>query len=570
MIITDIMKNNLNEYDKERLKAIYSPEIVGVPHSNARREMMIMPDGEIREYGTIYKTKKDIGRNVYIASRDCGLSWKEYEAPKGCLGASVYDPKSQRYITIKPVQNEGTFFFSGTDPNDVSPEKIMITDKVLCDVYQPKLSLDGSYWYATSHYSYIEGDKAHYSPVFMKSYDLKEWKAIFLNPTPRHEPVWPDLDIRWENNGAEPVVEQIDGALLMIARTAQNYFWKYYSYDDGETWTDGEQSEFHGTLTTPFILKMNDGRVIFLWNNTQPLPERKHILEWPPVDNDTIIGLAEDVFTNRDAAHCAVSLDGKVWKGKREILLNGIRNDADFRSKGSIENDKSVHQFQALELPFGKILVAAGQNEASRRLLIFDPDWLLEKETSEDFSEGLGGVSLHSYVKSFSAHHKIGHCAWNRICGPLLVPDIECGKEVLSIGYSNDERLLSNRQGMIWNFPSGGSGTVKLEMKIVGDGVRIGLLDRWMNPIDETVRDFAAFYFEVGPECIANKNWFELQIKFDIATSRADAFVNGEKLFGIRLSDPSIEEVSYIHIQSNAKETDSIGTLIRKLEAKIN
>jgi hypothetical protein len=133
----------------------------------------------------------------------------------------------------------------------------------------------------------------------------------------------------------------------------------------------------------------------------------------------------------------------------------------------------------------------------------------------------------------------------------LLVPDIECGKEVLSIGYSNDERLLSNRQGMIWNFPSGSSGTIKLQMKIVGKGVRIGLLDSWMNPIDETVRDFAAFYFEVGPECIANKNWFELQIKFDITTSMADAFVNGEKLFGIRLSDPCIEEVSYIHIQSN-------------------
>lgn len=53
----------------------------------------------------------------------------------------------------------------------------------------------------------------------------------------------------------------------------------------------------------------------------------------------------------------------------RELALNGVRNAADFRVKGGSKSsiDKSVHQFQALELSFGKILVSYGQNAIARR-----------------------------------------------------------------------------------------------------------------------------------------------------------------------------------------------------------
>ena len=58
--------------------------------------------------------------------------------------------------------------------------------------------------------------------------------------------------------------------------------------------------------------------------------------------------------------------------------LNMIRNAPDFRVNGGnlSSADKSVHQFQAIELPGGKILVEYGQHEASRRIVIFDADWL--------------------------------------------------------------------------------------------------------------------------------------------------------------------------------------------------
>ena len=97
----------------------------------------------------------------------------------------------------------------------------------------------------------------------------------------------------------------------------------------------------------------------------------------------------EDVFTNRDANHAALSLDdGKTWRGFREVLLNPIRNDSDFRTSGGKGEavDKSVHQFQALEMPYGKILLSCGQHKYARRLILLDPKWLLETSREEDFA----------------------------------------------------------------------------------------------------------------------------------------------------------------------------------------
>ena len=79
-------------------------------------------------------------------------------------------------------------------------------------------------------------------------------------------------------------------------------------------------------------------------------------------------GVWEDVFTNRDANCVAVSEDdGKSWFGFRELNLNSLRNTCDFRSSGSNASgrDKSVHQFQALELPMHKVLVQVGSMRTS-------------------------------------------------------------------------------------------------------------------------------------------------------------------------------------------------------------
>ncbi len=72
----------------------------------------------------------------------------------------------------------------------------------------------------------------------------------------------------------------------------------------------------------------------------------------------------------------------------RKIPLNPIRNAEDFRYAGRrASNDKSVHQFRAIELPMDKVLVSVGQNASGSHLLIFDPVRLYETERKEDFSD---------------------------------------------------------------------------------------------------------------------------------------------------------------------------------------
>ena len=98
----------------------------------------------------------------------------------------------------------------------------------------------------------------------------------------------------------------------------------------------------------PTLYRLSDGRALLLWCNTTPLPETDRTEE--PVPESAKNGRWEDVFTNRDACHAAISEDdGRTWIGFREMRLNPLRNAGDFGSQAS--HDFSVHQPQALELP---------------------------------------------------------------------------------------------------------------------------------------------------------------------------------------------------------------------------
>ena len=69
----------LSREDEAFLQAIYSPEIVGVPLSDARKDLCEMKDGEIRAYGP-----KD---SLYLSSTDYGLTWKKHRAEGRMLSA---------------------------------------------------------------------------------------------------------------------------------------------------------------------------------------------------------------------------------------------------------------------------------------------------------------------------------------------------------------------------------------------------------------------------------------------------------------------------------------------------
>lgn len=564
----------LSPADRGRLKRIWAPAIVNIPAEDARRNLCVMPDGEIRSYGMADRPDPFTrGRDVYLSSKNCGLDWEFHDAGNegGMMLSAARSPWSGRYLTLLSG-TEGTYVqLSEKGPGDPAPRLVKIADRRYQDLFQPVAMTSRKRWLCTG--TEITGGVSRPGLLYSDD-DGETWTAVEFAPTPEHIPVWPHLGVRWQNTGVEPnVAEMPDGKLMFVARTSLDYLYVYYSRDGGETWTDGKPSDFHLTLTTPFLLRLHDGRVVLFWNNTRPLAERRHEIEWPPVSSYCIQGRGEDVFTNRDANHAAVTDDGIHWTGCRELFLNQIRNAPDFRVKGGrlSSADKSVHQFQAIELPENKILCEFGQHEISRRAVIFDIGWLYETSRTEDFSEGLCAFSTQMYVKSISdcwLHEgKPGHCAWNRTDGALLVPDPDATHgEALQICRIRDERLVSELQGAVWNFPASGTGTLRMQIRCDGAGVRLRLCDHWINPSDPYAGLYALFDTELDSRLLGTGVWREAVLRFDTASGTASLSVDGECVTAVPMRGSAPLGVSYLHLQTMAEQADFRGTYIRRLD----
>jgi hypothetical protein len=249
--------------------------------------------------------------------------------------------------------------------------------------------------------------------------------------------------------------------------------------------------------------------------------------------------------------------------------LNPIRNRSDYRTYGNTyqSRDKSVHQFQAIELPFNKVLVCMGQSETCV-LKIFDIDWVYEKTRYEDFSKGLENLTTHLYVKSYSGSMGIlGHCQWNRVNGAMLVPTPELdGREALSICHTSDPRLYSNKQGVVWNFPNAKKGSIELKLYRLTKGVSVSLLNRWFNPCDETVKNHAVFNFKLTENELTEKAWETIKIDFDLNNKKALISKNGKVLFESILINNVYHGISYIHIQTECDKGDYEGVLLKSME----
>jgi len=413
----------------ESLRRIHAPQVVGVPPDNACRGLMVMPDGEIRHYGFRRDGAKFPPQPVYLSSRDCGLSWREVAVHGTTAGSMVRSPWSGDFLTIlckrrRPhsetwqtalnvCHGSGLFVFRSSE----GPEGSLTNSQVnRGEGFIARLPLA-----LRSRHRWVQpiqhrAESPLQPGVLLSDDDGRTWREVMLPSPPIHRVEWPHEGVRWQNYGCEPsVVELSDGRLWMLIRTAQDCHYEAFSDDGGEAWTKPSPSRFYGTITMPLLFHMSDGRLLAVWNNSTPLPELNHDKQ-PGLSRAEREGLWEDVFTNRDVLHAALSADdGRTWRGFRELYLNERRNDVDFRSSGgnALSLDKSIHQSQALELPEKKILLAFGQHPLCRRLIIFDPDWLLESHREDDFSLGLGGWSVQQYLKSVPGNFRgvSGHCA---------------------------------------------------------------------------------------------------------------------------------------------------------------
>lgn len=568
------LENRLDDDQKDILKCIYKPTVVATPLNDSRRDVCILPDGEIRSYGKLYASRhmSQDGQTAYLSSTDCGLTW-QIKYSHGRMNACTYLEKAGVYVTVCDCYNnnigieKGLYVYrSEIGPDDPNPEVIMLSeDERFIDSFLPKQSrFSDRIWFTT---------QANSTPYFFYSDDFgKTWERREVKNPHNFEIVYPHKGLRWcRGSGTEPNAIEIDeNRLMMILRTPMDCFYKSYSYDGGDTWTDPEPSEFYGTDTTAYLLNLSDGRVITFWNNTKPLsqPNLKAI---PTSQTSVINGCAENAFTNRDAAHVAISDDGgKTFQGYRELILNPVRNNADFRyiGGGKSSADKSVHQFQAFELPFNKVLVSAGQNIASRRLIIFDIDWLYETECHENFLGGIGNITTHTYLNSVSGSHLReegnGHCSWNRTYSAYPVPNPEGGfAEVLSVSKHHDERLINDIGGMCWNFPLSRQGRVSVEIKIAEKQARFILSDRWYNTCDPYAAVQSPFWFDLDKIDVGN-SYSKVDIDFDTEKGYAEVTVDGVFLCKVKMTADCPTGICYLIMQC-ATDGDSEGFYLKSL-----
>lgn len=570
----EAVKERLSESEKKLLEGIYEPVETGILPEDALNSFTLMPDGEIRFYGMINRKKvHSCGDPVYVSSRDCGLTWKMYFYDEHTLGKSVFCPYNQKYMAFEYTEHNGekaTFLKTADSPDSTDISWSKISDKAIV-VTRPLLMLKKLKRILAIGQVYDE--KFVTTPTICCSDDCgKTWSETTLSSAPQHKAVYPHKGLRWQNYSCEPTVCELNDRLMAIVRTSTDYHYVSYSYDYGKTWTDVCRSDFHSTLTMPTLKRLNDGSIIFCWCNTQPLPELDHKKEQPELNEDDSTGVWEDVFTNRDSAHLAISHDdAKTWQGFREFRLNPIRNNCDFRSAGGIlpGNDKSVHQSEITELPFGKLLIASGQHTESARFVIVDRTWLEDKNRFEDFRCGLKNVSTHVYLKSISGgfRHFSGHCAWNRTNGAVLMPAPDIAyEEALFISATDDNRLFSNVQGAVWNFAARSKGETETCIRIFGKGLRISLTDRWLNPIDTYIKECAQFSFELTRNDISDR-WTKVGIKFDTAKKTADICFGGKHVKTAEMRFEAPHGLSYIHIQSIAEKCDFDGAYVKYLKA---
>ena len=566
----------MTDGEKRRLKRIWEPRVVAQPPSNAWMDMCVMPDGEIRHYG-----KLD-GERVYIASRDGGLSWKTFDVDdRRAMCAGLQCPKSGRWVQSYWLAGEGGFQGSEmpTPPEGETGWQAALSDegpggKVTWvtvsddDIRCPRTPLalsSGRVLIAAN------GNTFPMSPVVARSDDDGlTWRTTTLEPAPMHEISWPHQGVRWQNGACEPtIVEREDKSLLLIARTSQDVHYCYESFDGGETWTPPRPTALHGTLTMPTLLKLSSRATLFFFCNTQPLPEVNMDAVWPPLKQSEKEGRGEDVFTNRDACHVAISFDdGKTWRGFRELTLNPLRCAADFRTFGGSDEvlDKSVHQFQAVELPFGKVLVACGQHAACRKLMIFDPQWLLETAREEDLHLGLVNLSTQVYYKSVSGNKRTrsGHCAWNRTSGAILLPDPDGNyEEALFLQANPDPRLVSPLQGVVWNFPAAKKGEVIVRLRPGEEGLALALADRWFNPSDPYVGAFSPFQLTLYARECPEGAWSECRTAWDEAG--CDVFLNERLLVHLKAAQEMPNGLCYLILQSAQRPGLGSGSYVKRL-----
>lgn len=544
------------------LLAVEAPRVVAVPPADAGRGLVRVSAQEIRHYPGV-KGKQ------FLQSLDNGETWKLKKLPNSYPGATCLfnespaierNPKTGEYLSVEPLyrnkENEGIYRTEGGIDGDW--KKVEGSDGV--PVFIGGI-LRNPLWVNNNQRIVVPGHGGGCWTWYSDDQG-QSWKQSNKVQSPHHEVGGVHLGKRWNHGMVEAtVVELKSKQLWMIARTAQDQHYQSFSKDFGKTWSDAEPSRFWGTITMPTIHRLKDGRLLFLWSNTMALPER-----------EGVNGRWEDVFTNRDSIHAAISEDdGKSWIGFRELILDEHRGENDYGvAKG--KGDRGKHQSEIVQLDQNRVLFSCGQHQLHRRLMIMDLRWLYEKERHSDLSKDGGkDWSTHQYIDQI-----VGHCSYNR------KPGAQAERGELKVLRVAGTDLTNPNQGAVWNFPTGQTGklTVKIRLERGGAGVQIALADRWFNPTDPTVDQFASYVLKIdadgktpeGKQLLTPGKTQELSLIWRDVNQGGGAVMKLDgKMTTLKLpcQFDSPNGISYVHFYNPATETDDNGFSILSTHAQV-
>ena len=568
----------LSDGDRERLLDIRAPRVVAsLPGQEAAYTLCRLADGEFRFYGL--QMIGGVQRKAFLRSRNYGLDWKlELAGPDDMQSPMIYIAERGVSVGVDRDTRKGPFYCLRLEDGAKRPKRINIPFGLGNFTSIRKLRTRDRLLVPCT--ASVSGRTGMHAGVALSDDFGLTWRQSMAVPnvSTGAAPSGRDALPRWDNYCCEPsVVELSDGTLWMVVRTSFDHPYSYISRDGGDSWEGpSEMSAFWQSNTMPDMIRLADGRLLFLWNNTQSMPRlgAEALSELRKWEKDS---RCEAAFTNRDVLHAAISEDeGRTWIGFREFALNPLRNATDFRraqaAPFSFMLDKSVHQSQAMELGGGKVLVAAGQHDALARMYIFDVAWLYEKGRFEDFGSGLDNVTHHLFVKSLqgsSARGRVGHCALNRMPGVVMArpPDTEesTRREAAWLVKTDDPRVIWNNPGLAWNFPAARRGSLEIACRVEGEGFRLGLADHWINPSDPFAEESCVVSAQMVPGKVG-AGWTVVVVSWDCDAGKATVkcATGAEETLSMRF----VPEYgpSYLHIQTLAKGLDLRGTYFKSFK----
>ncbi len=543
---------------------ISPPRIVATPPADAGRGLIRVGNTEIRHY-----PGKD--GTHFLQSLDNGETWKSVASPASYPNATCMSKESPA-ITQSPITREFIRFeplYRGKNPIDglyqtkggIDGQWNLITDDDGNGI-KPGGILRSPLWVNDNKRIIIPGHGGGCWTWFSDDQG-KSWIRSNKLQSPPHKPGGIHQGARWNHGMVEATIAELKNKKLwLIARTAQDQHYQSFSEDFGQTWSQAEPSRFWGTITMPTFHRLKDGRLLFLWSNTTALPEVERIPKRG----------GEDVFTNRDTIHAAISEDdGKTWIGFRELILDEHRNNENYAiTKGS--NDRGKHQSEIIQLDENRVLYSCGQHPIHRRLMIMDLRWLYEKERSSDLAQDkTRDWSTHQYIDKIA-----GHCGYNR------KPGAQIHNNALHILRIEDSNLTNPNQGATWNFPSGHSGKITTQIRLEEgnqNGLQIALVDRWFNPTDPTVDQLANYLLKIdkdgkassGEQLLTPGNTHKLTLSWQNDKKSASIQIDNTPVdLTLPLSQPCPNGISYIHFYNPATQTDLNGFSILKIHAAVN